>query len=79
MSSSKTLDPIAEGIKHIIAEKGLIQKKVAFRSGFTEQQLSDMLNNRKIIKAIDLFSLADALGVTAQEIYNAGEGRCMRG
>lgn len=43
----KTLDPIAVGIKNTIAARGLAQKAVAKRAGFTEQQFSDMLNNRK--------------------------------
>ncbi len=76
MQDTKRLDPIAVGIKRIIAQKGLVQKKVAFRAGLTEQQLSDMLNDRKIIRAVDLFDLADALGVEVQELYDAGlEGR----
>ena len=41
-----TTDPVAAGIKRIIVEKGLIQKTVAIRSGFTEQQFSDMMNDR---------------------------------
>lgn len=43
----KTLDPVALGIKKAIAARGLVQKAVAKRAGFTEQQFSDMLNDRK--------------------------------
>lgn len=66
------MDPIAFGIKRIISEKGLVQRYVAKRSGFTEQQLSDMVNDRKIIKASDLVSIAKALGVEVADIYAAG-------
>ena len=72
MQSSRKLDPIAVGIKRIISDKGLVQKGVANRAGLTEQQFSDMLNDRKIIRAIDLFGIADALGVEIAEIYEAG-------
>lgn len=67
-----TRDPIAFGIKHLINEKGLVQKAVAKRAGYTNQQFSDMLNDRKIIKAVDLFPISKAIGVSIQEIYDAG-------
>ena len=66
------VDPIAVGIKHIINEKGLMQKTVAKQAGFTAQQFSDMVNDRKVIKAIDLFPISVALGVSVQEIFDAG-------
>lgn len=65
-------DPVAFGIKQIIKEKGLVQKSVASRAGFTEQQFSDMVNSRKIIKACDLIPISRALGVTVPDIYDAG-------
>ena len=68
-----TLDPIAYGIKHIINEKGLLQKTVAMQSGFSTRQFSDMVNDRKIIRAIDLIPISAALGVTPQEIFEAGK------
>lgn len=64
------IDPIATGIKMIIKEKGLVQRSVALRAGFTEQQFSDMLNGRKIIKAWDLTPISKALGVKIPEIYD---------
>ena len=63
---------VALGIKAIIAEKGLVQKAVAMRAGFTEQQLCDMLNNRKIIRAEYLPAISKALGVEIPEIYKCG-------
>lgn len=67
-----TKDPIAIGIKHLIIEKGLIQKSVAERAGYTSQQFSDMLNGRKTIKAIDIVPISNALGVSVQDLYDAG-------
>lgn len=65
-------DPVAAGIKHLLIEKGLIQKAVASRAGFTPQQFSDMLNDRKTIKATDIIPISRAMGVSVQEIYDAG-------
>lgn len=64
-------DPVAMGIKRIIREKGMIQKIVAQRAGYTTQQLNDMLHDRKTIKAVDVVPISTALGVSVQEIYDA--------
>ena len=71
--SKKTLDPVAIGIKKAIIARGLIQKTVAKRAGYTEQQFSDMLNDRKIIKACDMMAIADAIGVEVADLYDAGQ------
>lgn len=65
-------DPVAIGIKHLITERGLIQRAVAERAGYTEQQFSDMLNDRKTIKAVDIVPISKALGVTVQDVFDAG-------
>ena len=65
-------DPIAAGIKFLITERGMIQRVVAERAGYTSQQFSDMLNDRKTIKAIDIVPISKALGVSVQEVYDAG-------
>ena len=65
-------DPIAAGIQHIMTERGLIQRAVAQRAGYTQQQFSDMMNDRKTIKATDIVPISRALGVTVQDIYDAG-------
>ena len=67
------VDPIAVGIKKIIAEKGLVQGTVARRAGFSAQQLSNMVNNRRVIKACDLIPISAALGVEIPEIFAAGQ------
>ena len=46
---------------------------MAQRAGLSEQQLSDMLNGRKLIRACDLLPIADALGVTVDELLSAGQ------
>jgi transcriptional regulator with XRE-family HTH domain len=63
---------VAEGIKKIIRERAYMQSEIARRAGFTAQQFNDMLNNRKIIRADYMAPIACALGVSVQEIYDAG-------
>lgn len=70
MQKPKTLDPIAIAIRKQIGEKGLLQKSVAQRAGFTAQQFSDMLNNRKIIRACDLYRISTALGVQITDLFS---------
>lgn len=64
--------PFPQGIKAIISRKGLKDKYVAEKAGCTKQQLSHILNGRKLLKACDICSLASALEVTLDELYAAG-------
>lgn len=73
MAISEYNDPVAVGVRMIIAKKGLRQNAVAKRARLSEQQLSDMLNGRKLIKACDLLPIAEALGVTVDELLAAGQ------
>lgn len=63
---------VAVGIDTIIREKGFIQSHIAKKSGFTDQQFCDMLKGRKVIRADYLVPIARAMGVSIQDIYNAG-------
>ena len=65
--------PAAENISRLINENGLKQVYVAEKAGFTPQELSDMLNGRRLIKACDIPKLALALDVEINEIYEAGK------
>lgn len=65
--------PAADNISRLIKEKGLKQVYVAERAGFAPQELSDMLNGRRLIKSCDIPRLALALGVEINDIYEAGK------
>lgn len=66
-------NPVAIGIRKIMLRKGMYQKVTAERAKFTEQQFSDMLNGRKIIRAEYLPRIAKALEVDVMDIYIAGK------
>lgn len=73
MTITEANEPFAKGLKVLIAKKGLKNIFVAEKAGYTPQELSDMLNGRRLIKACDIPRLAKAVGVTSDEIYKAGE------
>lgn len=60
---------IAKAIAKITRSKGLYQKYVAEKAGFTEQQFSDMLNGRKVIRAEYIPTIANALGVSINDLF----------
>ncbi len=69
MIAKQERDPIAIGIKKKIIETGLMQKSIASRAGFTQQQFSDMLNGRRVIRAIDIFRISTAMGIEVADLY----------
>jgi transcriptional regulator with XRE-family HTH domain len=66
MSATKQ---ITENIKVIIKRSGLKQRVVAERSGFNEKEFSNILNGRKQLRAEHVPQIANALGVTPNEIF----------
>lgn len=74
MTIAEANAPFSIGLKRIIAELGLKQVHVAEKAGYKEQELSDMIRDRKIIKACDLANLSLVLNVTIDDIYTTGVG-----
>lgn len=75
---------VANRVREIIKEKGLKQTALAEKAGFSAQEFSDMLNGRRLMRAVDIASIINALsgvGVDANylfmiepvEIYEAGK------
>lgn len=75
MTINEANEPLVKGIKVVIARKGLKNIYVAEKAGFTAQELSDMLNGRRLIKACDVPRLAFAMEVKEGDIYAAGKER----
>lgn len=66
--------PVAIGISKAIKEKGFKQTYVAESAGYTPQELSDMLNGRRLIKACDIPRIAKALGVEINYLFGIEKG-----
>lgn len=64
---------VITNIREIIAEKGLRQKFVAEKSGFTEQAFSQLLTQKKTLKAEYIPKIANALGVTPNDLFRQSE------
>lgn len=75
---------VANRVREIIKEKGLKQTALAEKAGFSAQEFSDMLNGRRLMRAVDIASIINALrgvGVDANylfmvdpvDVYEAGE------
>lgn len=60
---------IAENTRKIIESRGLKQRAVAQKAGFSAQQFSALLNNRKVIKDVDVIAIANALDVTPNDLF----------
>ena len=70
MKGSKEYDQIIHNIRAIIKEKGFKQKVVAERAGFSEQDLSHILNDRRqLLRVEHIPRLAAALGVEIKELF----------
>ena len=70
MNISRCNSIVPLNMMRIIREKGLKQKFIAERAGYSEQQLSDMLNGRKLIKPCDLYAIAGAMDVNVGELFD---------
>ena len=75
MSNVNRNGTVPQNILRIIQKKGVKQCVIASRAGYTKQQFSDMVNGRKIIKAVDVLIIAEALGVTPNDLYGIVEAK----
>ena len=65
--------PVAETVSELILEKGFKQSAGAKKIGVTNQQCNDMRNGRRVIKVRDIPLLAQALGVTPNQLFRVEE------
>ncbi len=63
------MNVIVENTKRFIEKKGLKQKAVAERAGYSPKKFSDMLNNRSIIRSSDILKISKALDVTPNDLF----------
>lgn len=63
---------VANRVREIIKEKGLKQTAISEKAGFSTQEFSDMLNGRRLMRAVDIASIISALrgvGVDANYLF----------
>ena len=68
---------VAIRMKEVIREKGLRRASVATKAGFTSQELNDMLNGRRIMRAADIASLINVVkdfGIDANYLFGIEKG-----
>lgn len=65
-NQQKTID----NIRRLIRTKGLKQTFVAEQAGLTDQQLTDILSNRRLLRVKHLEPLARVLGVTIEALIS---------
>jgi len=63
-------DSILSNVRNLIAERGLKQGFVAKNAGFTDQEFSNILNNRLLLRTEYIPRIANAIGVTPNDIFN---------
>lgn len=61
---------LPDNISRIIDEKGMKQGVVAERAGFTKQEFSNIMNERrKLLRIEHLYPIACAMGVDVNDLY----------
>lgn len=74
MTISEMNSPVTENISRITNEKGIKQRYIAEKIRIPEKAYSDMLNGRMLIKPFQIPAIADALGVTPNDIFGVTSG-----
>lgn len=64
---------VARNTRRIIQERGLKQNRVAERANIPPKLFSSLLCGRKIIRDTDVIAIANALGVTPNELFRREE------
>lgn len=69
MSIEKMNNPVSNNIKRILNEKGLKQVFLAEKLNETPASISNMLQNKKIIKSDDIQKIAYILNIPIDELF----------
>lgn len=64
---------VLENLKRIIRDRGLKKKYVAEKAGYTQQQFSELINGKRVIRDADICKLCDALEVTPNDLLERSE------
>lgn len=64
---------VADRVKEVIREKGFKQTVLAKKAGFTPQEFNDVLNGRRLMRAVDIAAIISVLkdtGVDANYLFS---------
>ena len=77
MSIAECNSTVPRNLYRIIKERGLKQSAIARWAGYSDQQFTNMLNGRKIIKPCDILAISNAIGVDIGDLFanTVSEGR----
>lgn len=63
--------PVSQTLPVILAKRGLKQKYVAEKAGYKDSSvITEMINNRRIIKPIDIIKLSAAIGIEPNDLFD---------
>jgi len=62
-------DNFVSNIRRLVKDSGMKQKVIAKKTGITEKEFSNMLNNRKKIQPEYIPRIASALNVTPNDLF----------
>ena len=74
MIDLNSVETVIFNIRSIIDSKGLKHKVIAEKAGYSIQQFSNLLNQRKNIECSDIWRIATALDVTPNELFGIKPG-----
>lgn len=60
---------VPKNLARVINDRGLKQNAVARWAGYSNQQFTDMLNGRRLIKPCDILAISAALGVDVHVLF----------
>lgn len=61
---------VADNLRFYIDNKSLKQSVIARKAGFSPQEFSDMLNGRRLMRAIDIINIINVLdNVDANDLF----------
>lgn len=60
---------VANNIRKILDDRGLKQKAIAEKAGYSEKQFSNLLCERKKMNPEDILKIAKVLEVTPNDLY----------
>ena len=64
---------VCDRLKLYISDRGLKQKSIAEKAGFTENQMSQILNGKRSISADELEIICNAMNAKPNDIYEIRE------